>query len=322
MENDILISVVIPVKDGEIWIEKCLKAIINQTLFYKTEIIIIDSGSSDKTLNIIANYPVRLIEIPSHEFNHGLTRNLGVKESKGEFVVMTVQDAVASDVYWLQKLLDGFIDYSVVAVCGRQIVPHYNKYNPMDWYRPSSPPVIRKIYFENPDNFYELSTEERKRACSWDNVTAMYRKKNLLGLPFQKTVFAEDMIWAKSALVTGNAIVYNPNAQVEHYHFEDKDYVFKRVFTTIYYRYKIIGYKPIAKKNIFRSKLSIVKHILLTRDIGISKKIYWIFYNFSRLKVENNVYDFFLKALSKGEDQLDALHEKICGVPPTPLKKA
>ena len=76
MEKKIVISVIIPVKNGTPWLDACLQAIINQTLFDQTEIIVIDSGSTDGTLELLKKYPVTVYSIHPSEFNHGLTRNI------------------------------------------------------------------------------------------------------------------------------------------------------------------------------------------------------------------------------------------------------
>jgi rhamnosyltransferase len=94
-EERVKISVVIPVKNGEPWLDECIQGIMSQTLFNQTEIIAIDSGSTDGSLAILEKYPVRIYNLPPAEFNHGLTRNYGVQLCRGEYVVMTVQDAKA-----------------------------------------------------------------------------------------------------------------------------------------------------------------------------------------------------------------------------------
>src|SRR4051812_45617109 len=87
------ISVVIPVKNGAYWLDECIQGIMQQTLFHQTEIIAIDSGSTDRSVEILEKYPVRIYRILPADFNHGLTRNYGAQLSRGEYVVMTVQDA-------------------------------------------------------------------------------------------------------------------------------------------------------------------------------------------------------------------------------------
>jgi rhamnosyltransferase len=84
--SEILISVVIPVKNGGKWLNDTLPAILNQIVAGEFEIIAVDSGSDDNSLSIIEKYPVELIKIPASEFNHGLTRNLGVQRAKGNIL--------------------------------------------------------------------------------------------------------------------------------------------------------------------------------------------------------------------------------------------
>ena len=106
--SDILVSIVIPVKNGDYWLEHTLTALLNQELDKPFEVIVIDSGSTDSSLDIIRKHPVHLIQIQPETFNHGTTRNIGVQAAKGEYVVMTVQDARPVDNQWLKHLLAGF----------------------------------------------------------------------------------------------------------------------------------------------------------------------------------------------------------------------
>ena len=72
------VSIIIPAKDEEENIGKCLEAIYNQETNYRFEVIVIDSGSSDQTLDIAKKYSsVQVVEIQPGEFGHGKTRNLG-----------------------------------------------------------------------------------------------------------------------------------------------------------------------------------------------------------------------------------------------------
>ena len=77
-----LISIIIPVKNGSDTIVSCLDAIFKQTLISKTEVIIIDSGSTDGTLDILKEYDVHIENIDSKDFNHGDTRNRRRRSSR------------------------------------------------------------------------------------------------------------------------------------------------------------------------------------------------------------------------------------------------
>jgi Glycosyl transferase family 2 len=205
-----LISVVIPVKNGGLTIEAALQGLLAQTLADRTEIIVIDSGSRDDTLDIVRRYPVTVHEIPAAEFNHGATRNLGVKMARGDFVVMTVQDAAPADTHWLATMLRHFDDPEVAGVCGKQITTHDLDKNPMEWHRPMGEPQVSRLQFACRRDYEALPGHARMAASAWDDVTAMYRKSVLLDLPFRTTMFGEDFFWANDALALGRAALSRP----------------------------------------------------------------------------------------------------------------
>lgn len=320
MNNNPQISIVIPVKNGGPWLHDCLTAICSQTLFHRAEIIIIDSGSTDDSLSIIKKYPVRLYAIPAAEYDHGLTRNFGVRHCKGDYVVMTVQDAKATDNLWLQKLMDGFsAAENVAGVCGQQVVPHHRDKNPVDWFRPDAAPVTDVFTFTQ-DEYNALSSEQKKNACGWDNVTAMYKKAVLEKLPFQKIPYGEDAVWADEVLENGYTLVYNTAARVYHYHHEDPEFMFRRALTVMYFRYRHFGYLYQKHTQSPRAFLSELKTILTTKEIGIKEKWYWVTYNRWRRKALKKANTVFYEALGTSENELDNVHENLCGKPPVPAK--
>jgi rhamnosyltransferase len=315
-----LISVVIPVKNGDYWLEGVLEGLMGQTLFHRCEVILIDSGSTDRTLEIVSRFPVRLVEIAPEQFNHGSTRNLGVQLAKGEYVVMTVQDARAADEGWLQKLLDGFDTADVAGVCGQQIVPHDPDKNPVVWFRPVDAPSVKKYRFQDPADFERLSPEEKRRVCSWDNVTAMYRREVLLKVPFRPAAFAEDAIWAKDALLAGYAIVYNTAARVLHYHFDTPDFALRRCFTTYYHLHRIFGLRPSAADMGLIPLLRTMKLLLKAKSVPLKDKYKWLLYNYRWNRAINRSVKIFNKALGEGAKELDRVHADICRVPPQAVK--
>jgi rhamnosyltransferase len=314
--NPILVSIIIPVKNGAHWLRQTLQSLQDQELNGAIEIIVIDSGSTDRTLEIVRTFPVRLIQIEPAEFNHGLTRNLGVSAALGEYVVMTVQDARPADPFWLQKMVDSFDVPEVAGVCGAQVVPHEPGNNPVEWFRPVSTPKVRSFQFRDPTQFESLTPDEKRRACAWDNVTAMYRREVLQILPFRQTNFAEDALWARDALHNGYKIVYNPAARVYHYHFEDKDFAFRRSLTVFYHMYRYFGVLPTASLLTLKRKLSIARILMKEKSITLEKKYFWYKYNINLNKAICKSAKIFQKALQQGEAELDRLHNEYCKRPP------
>lgn len=296
--------------------DKCLSGIMSQTLFPQCEVIIIDSGSTDKTLEILKSYPVKVVSIEPETFNHGLTRNLGVANSSGKYVLMTVQDAVAADNMWLQHMLDGFsAAENVAAVCGKQVVPHDKDKNPAEWYRPVGMGEITSYSFSK-EAFLNLSPAEKRSVCGWDDVTAMYLRDVLVQMPFRKTSFAEDAQWAKDAYLNGYTLVYNTNATVYHYHYENPDYTYKRTFTVLYHMYRFFGNLPETYRPGFIDTLKLAKLLLNEAKLSFAEKIKWFRYNQQLRAVYAKVIADFLKIVKQGDEALDKQHELLCGVPP------
>src|SRR5262245_26336323 len=88
------VSVVIPVRDGADTLPELLDRLLEQDTPFKCEVIAVESGSRDRSLEILERRGVRIIEIPASEFNHGDSRNLGLKLSMGEVVALLTQDAI------------------------------------------------------------------------------------------------------------------------------------------------------------------------------------------------------------------------------------
>ena len=313
------VSVIIPVRNEELRIKQCIEGILSQSIQVH-EIIVIDSGSTDETLPILTTFPeVTLIQIDGSTFNHGLTRNLVVQASTGDFCLLTVGDAYAYDEFWIQHLLDGFIDDEVMAVCGQQVVDHLPENNPIQWFRPVSEPTIRREQF-SVDEWKRLSSIKRKQATGWDDVNAMYRRSALISQPFEKTSYSEDAIWANVALERGHALVYNPKSRVYHYHNEDPDFAFRRALTSHYFRYKLTGSVPANEKKTLKQSLSPAYQIFWKWRGPFSEKVKWWRYNRARTGSFEKARSTFIQKHSQGDEKLDEYHSEVCGKPPIPTK--
>lgn len=315
------ISVVIPVRNGVSRITACIEGILGQTVGVD-EIIVVDSGSTDGTLEILKAYPcVRVIEIDPGDFNHGDSRNLGVRNASGDWVVLTVQDARPSDSRWIERLLEGVTDDEVVAVCGAQVVPHEKDANPVEWFRPVSKPTLKRVQYTSAGEFDALSPAEKLAACRWDDVTSMYRREVLLRLPFQRTRFAEDVIWAKDALRAGYAIVYNPAARVYHFHTETPEFTFRRTLTVMYYRYRSFGYLY-DEPGLTLPILKAARILARENRLSLREKAFWTRYVWRNLRASASAIRAFRKAAAEGSAPLDTLHDRYCRLPPVPQKSA
>ncbi len=221
MMDNIDISVIIPVKNSQRYLDAALKAVFMQEINFKFEVIVVDSGSTDNSLDIIATYPVRLYRINEAEFNHGLTRNYGVAKAQGKYIIFMTPDAVPSNNRWMQRLIDDLEhDQQAAGVYSRQI-PHRDsclltQLRVNQFFTASEEKIVNQI--NNPEDYRKLPPNEKYRLCNFDNVSSCMRRIIWEKIPFPKTDFAEDLEWSKKALEAGYKIIYEPESIVFHAH--------------------------------------------------------------------------------------------------------
>jgi glycosyltransferase involved in cell wall biosynthesis len=111
-----LVSVIVPVRDGEATIAGCLDAILATDYPEdRREVLVVDNGSSDRTAALIRSRPVRYL----HEAKRGVSnaRNRGIAESGGEILAFIDADCLVEP-QWLTELVRPFENPEVGAVAG------------------------------------------------------------------------------------------------------------------------------------------------------------------------------------------------------------
>jgi rhamnosyltransferase len=220
-----MISVVIPVRDGGDDLERCLAGISAQQIDEEVEIVVVDSGSSDGSVEVANATGAVVTEIDPAEFGHGRTRNLGVQLARGDLLVFTSQDAVANDERWLANLAAAARSGAEVAgAYGRQL-PHHDARPPerffLDFMYGTAPRVQRLRDGE------ELSFE----TTLFSNVNAAIPRWALERFPFRDDLtMSEDQEWSRRALRAGFSLVYTPEAAVRHSHAYTVRSAFRRFF--------------------------------------------------------------------------------------------
>lgn len=89
-----LVSIITPVYNGQDFLDRCIKSVLAQT-YENWELLLIDDGSSDNSVQIIENYlEDNRIKLLRNESNSGIptTRNKGIENSTGEFIALLDQD--------------------------------------------------------------------------------------------------------------------------------------------------------------------------------------------------------------------------------------
>ena len=202
-----LASVVIRAKNEARFFGETLSALSSQVDADPFEIIVVDSGSTDGTLDIARQFPIKLIEIAPETFTYGRALNLGIKEASGDFVASLSAHSTPADERWLAKLIEPFKSARVAGVVGRQIPRANATWLELIGMRMSG--VMR----ERP--------ELRDRNPMFSNANGAFRRALWQRVPFDEGVAgAEDIAWARTMQALGFLIAYEPGAAVYHSHGE------------------------------------------------------------------------------------------------------
>jgi rhamnosyltransferase len=207
--------------NGNQWIDKLLDSCRAQTVNFDYEILVIDSGSSDGTVEAVRRREdVRLQQIPQASFGHGRTRNLAVELAKGEFVVFVTQDALPATQSWLAEILRPFdLSDKIACVFGKQMP------------RPDCCPTVKRDVINHfrsfgPDPFVMLqmdnpllsSDAERDALAFFSDVNSAVRRSAIQSVPFRDVAYAEDQALGRDVIKAGLVKAYAPLAAVIHSH--------------------------------------------------------------------------------------------------------
>ncbi len=217
-----LVSVIIPVKNGMPEFGRVVEMVRKQKLDDGFEIIVIDSGSTDGSLDAIpADDPrFRLVEIEPSQFGHGKTRNLGIMESKGKFCAFLTHDAVPADEYWLEKLIDPLLnDPEVAGVFGRHIA--YQDASPYTtWELETHFAGLKAWPIVKIDDAREYARNLGLRQVFhfYSDNSSCLRKSVWTKIPYPDVDFSEDQLWAKKIVEAGYKKAYAWDSIVYHSH--------------------------------------------------------------------------------------------------------
>ena len=235
VEPDVLVTVAVLTYNGETYLEQILSAVEGQVIDGEVDILVIDSGSTDGTLGIIARHPAaRLHQIPNSEFGHGKTRNLAARLARGEFIAYLTHDAIPASDGWLRELLAPLRDTAadIKAVMGKQIP------------RPGCFPLL-KYEIEGvfagfgPDFgttvFSDDGTAKEQGLIDalsfYSDVNSATRTAFLRDeIPYRDVRYSEDMMFGQDIIDAGYKKAYAPRGAVVHSNDLTLDEYGKRMF--------------------------------------------------------------------------------------------
>lgn len=198
-------SIIIRTKDEGRTLGGVLEALKEQS-FTDYEVIVVDSGSSDNTLDIARSFDVRIIAIAAPAFTYGYALNTGLAAANGEFGISLAGHARPANEHWLAELLRPFADARVAGAVSRQIPYHWFHRSwaltAFDllyrWAALRGQPVISRL-FVNSGSAIRLAVWER--------------------LPFDEQLLScEDQLWGRQVIGMGYHLAYCPKSQIYHSH--------------------------------------------------------------------------------------------------------
>ena len=204
------LGILIPTYNGAKHIEKCLKSLLKASQVDR--ILIIDSGSTDETLQVLQKYNLEIMTIAQKDFQHGKVREVGRKMLGTDIVVMMTQDAYLTTPDTVAKLIKPLVDRKAAATYARQI-PHTDANMLAKFHREFNYPKVSYCF-----DYSQLDSIGAK-LFFFSNSCAAYLNQALDEVGgFSQVDFAEDTLVVAKLLKAGYKVAYVSDAQVYHSH--------------------------------------------------------------------------------------------------------
>lgn len=251
MEDNELISIIVPVYNVEKYIEKCINSLINQT-YSNIEIILVDDGSTDSSGKICDTYlnkEKRIKVIHKKNEGLGLTRNVGIDNANGKYLVFVdsddfVHEELIENLYITLKENNadtcycGFFEYYSDDKILEKKAFYDNKLF-------QNKEIIDKIFLEMIATLPNGKIDSRVSMSVWHG---MYSKKiisdNKIYFPSEREYISEDIIFhmeylqkARKVFFISKSLYYyrqNNISSLTHKYNKDEFYKHKKVIDKVY----------------------------------------------------------------------------------------
>ncbi|MAI49160.1 MAG: hypothetical protein CMM16_01170 [Rhodospirillaceae bacterium] len=180
------------------------------------EVILVDSGSYDRTREIAEARGARLVRINSQDFTFGYSLNIGIEAAKGEYMVIVSAHTVPVDNEWLARMIAPLQDDGVVMSYGRQIGVAESKFSEANDF----------------DRFFgPRGRDDTPRNIKANNANSAIRKTEWTMKKFHPLLPGlEDADWALHWLRCDRRVVYLPDATIRHIHEETWPQIRRRFY--------------------------------------------------------------------------------------------
>jgi glycosyltransferase involved in cell wall biosynthesis/2-polyprenyl-3-methyl-5-hydroxy-6-metoxy-1,4-benzoquinol methylase len=246
--DDIDISVIIPTKNAGEEFEHLIKILKKQKGFNSIEIVIVDSGSSDNTVNIAREYNAKVINILPEKFSHSYARNIGAENASGNYLFFTVQDALPPNDKFLYNLMTIQKNYDVVAVSCAEIpredsdlfyrVICWNHYN---FLGVNGNNKILKM----PKTVNHITLRQNGQLS---DIACLISREKFVNYKYRGD-YAEDLDLGIRLIKDGNKIAFLGSTRIIHSHNRPAYYFLKRGYVDNLFLPKMFDDYPIPKIN-------------------------------------------------------------------------
>ena len=201
------VTVVIRALNEAEFLPECLSSVLDQDYDGEIEIVLVDSGSTDRTVEIAESYNCKIVHIEKSDFSFGRSLNIGCSAASGDVLVLLSAHCIPTDRFWLKNLVqpisDGVCEYSYGRQIERAGISKFSEGMVFKKYYPEKSSSPQVGYFCNNAN-------SAIKRTTWDTLRF---NEVLTGL--------EDMELARRLVSAGGSVSYISESMVEHIHREN-----------------------------------------------------------------------------------------------------
>ena len=258
-------SIIIRACNEERHIGKLIAGIKHQKIENRIEIIVVDSGSTDSTVDIALAMGAKVVKISKDDFTFGKSLNVGCEAATGQILLIASAHVYPLYTNWIHKMIEPFEDPLVGLVYGKQVGNENSKF--------SEKRIFQK-WFPN------VSIKDQKNPFC-NNANAAIRKSLWISQKYNEELTGlEDIEWATRIQKIGYKLSYQSDAVIVHIHEETPKKIYNRYKREAIAMKKII---PTAHFTFFNFLSLTLTNIVSDFYFSLSKKTF--FRNFLEILV-------------------------------------
>lgn len=197
------VAVIIRTFNEEKWLKRCLQSVNSQSYAGDLHAVVVDSGSTDRTIDIAKAYGATVVHCD--HYRPGYSINLGIEATSATYIVLLSAHCIPSSDEWLDHLTQPLHEdtHTISAVYGRQLPTSSSHAND-----------IRDLLIT-----FGVEDKYQYEDTFFHNANSAFTRELWQRYPFDNDVTnIEDRIWAEQLIQHGHVIKYSARASVYHWH--------------------------------------------------------------------------------------------------------